>query len=388
MKKLCERLSIAYHEELLPFYEKGMKLKKEYGTYIFDKDRLSAINAEYQIFREYFPVVLDAIDAILQSEDLVLHTYILLSMILEDADITKLELSDRQRKDTDFAPLFAILYFLEDMIADMEQRKVPYPIISDTLNAFEIKLKDYYGLFGRYGARRYINWFMHWVKKEIIRVGRLEFERKILKDRIRVYQKGDDIKILMDDTYMHKKGMVFGAVGQNNENEKYYADIIEENSCVTGYAANDLGECVPRKITLKGYIERLRCGDKVLGVHIPSEAPFNRELWEASYEQVAEIIKKCYPEFDYKAFYCNSWMLEKRLREIMGRDTNITRFAERYHVFPTNSAGRGVFTSLYRMPVKVSPETLPELSSMQKAVKAYLCEGNHFYEKGGCFFAH
>lgn len=389
LKSLCLRLNITCNEEVLPFYEKGVELKEKLGMYIFNKDRLIAINDRYQIFRAHFPEVMEAVDAVVQDEDLVVHTYMLLVMMMNGADITRLELPDRKRMDTDFAPLFAVLYFLEDMIGDMEQRGVPYRIISDTMNGFETEMNDYYDTYGRYGVRRYVNWFMHWVKKEILRVGRFQFEFKILRDKIRVYQKGDDIKILMDGEYMHVKGMVFGAVGQENENQRYFAKLTETDGKVTGYATNTFGECVPEKVTLEGYTERLRCGDKILGVHIISHEPFTRELCDASYEQVVEVMKNCYPEFKYKAICCHSWMMEKRLREIMGRDTNITRFAERYHVFPTKSKGTGVYSFLYHLPPQSAgnvPENLPEDNSMQRAVKAYLKKGNHFYEKGGCFF--
>lgn len=214
----------------------------------------------------------------------------------------------------------------------------------------------------------------------------MQFEFKILDDKIRVYQKADDIKILMDGEYMHMSGMVFGSAGQENEEKKYLAEIIEENGSIIGYAANIFGECDSEKVTLEGYTERLRFGDKVLRVHIPSDGAFTKELCDASYEQAIEVVKQCYPEFDYKAICCHSWMMEKRLRQIMRRDTNITRFADRYYVFPRKSSGDDVFTFLYHMHTRVSAEILPEKNSMQKAVKDYLREGKHIYEKGGCFF--
>ncbi|MBR4058480.1 MAG: DUF5596 domain-containing protein [Lachnospiraceae bacterium] len=145
--RFCQRLNITFSEELIPYYEKGVRLKKELGNCILDKDRLIRLNNRYQIFRKHFPKILEAADAVLQDRDLVLHTYILLGMIMEEADLQFLEFPDRQRMDTDFAPMFAILYFLEDMIADMEKRGVPYQVISDTLNGFEIKVDDYYNIY-------------------------------------------------------------------------------------------------------------------------------------------------------------------------------------------------------------------------------------------------
>lgn len=388
-KTFCKKLNIKFCEELIPYYEKGLWLKAELGNHILDKERLTILNDRYQIFRVHFGKVLAAAEAVGHDEDLLLHTYILLGMIKENASLAVLELPDRERPDTDFAPLFALLYFLEEMIEDMERRGVPHQVISDTLNGFETEMEDYHDTYGRYGMRRYVNWFMHWVRKEIIRVGRFQFEFKTLSDKIRVYGKGDDIRILMDGEYMHEKGMVFGSLGQEDEGGRYFAGLTEESGRVTGYEVNELGECVRQKVTLEGYREKLRCGDKILGVHIISHEPFTKELCDASYEQVIEVMQKCYPDFEYKAICCHSWMMEKRLRQIMGRDTNITRFADRYHVFPIKSRGTGVYSFLYHLPpqsaLRQEAEKLPEGNSMQRAVKAYLCAGNYFYEKGGFF---
>jgi hypothetical protein len=67
----------------------------------------------------------------------------------------------------------------------------------------------------------------------------------------------------------------------------------------------------------------------------------------------------------------------------MGRDTNITRFADRYITYPIKNNGTAVYSFLFNQPKPCAPELLPEESSMHKLVKQYLMEGNFFYEKGG-----
>lgn len=385
VRTFCERLNIKFCEDLIPYYEKGKKRYEELGDFIFDKDRLIAYNKKYNIFRAYFDEVLQAADMVRADRDLALHTYILSCMIEDRALLSILEIVNRDRMDTDYAPLYALLYFLDDMIQDMEKRGVPLEIISDTLNGFESEMNDYYDIYGRHGMRRYVGWFMLWIKKEILRIGRLQYQFKDMTDKLRVYRKGDDIRILMDGEEMHPKGMVFGSAGQDQVEEKYVAEITENGDEVTGYEVNWYGECVPQKVTLKGYTEVLRTGAKILSTHIISHEPFTQDLLEKSYQQAIEVMKNCYPEYDYKAICCYSWMMEKRLRQIMGRDTNITLFADKYHAFPLKSAGNGVYAFLYHLPAQVAPEEVPENNSMQRAVKKYLCDGNYFYEKGGLF---
>ncbi len=381
----CDRLQIKYREELLPLYEEGTKLYKVHGDFIVEKERLIAFNDKYNFFRRWFDDVLKAADLVREDRDLMLHAYILVALIKAKEDIFLLEMPDRKRMDTDFSPLFGLLYFLEEMIGDLERRGVPHDVISDTMHGFDSEITDYYDRNGRSGMRNFTWWFMLWVRGEILRVGRLQFQLKKLPDKIRVYKKGDDVKILIDGEYMHEKGMRFGSAGQDDEAGRFYADIVEEEGKVTGYKINEFGECEKEKITLVGYEEVVKCGDNIINVHIPSHDPFTPEICEESYKRAIEILKTCYPEYEYKAMTCISWLMEKRLRQIMGRDTNITRFADKYIVYPRDSFGTGVYSCLYQLPAAVDPKELPENSSMQRAVKEYLCAGNYFYEKGGLF---
>lgn len=382
-EKFCNRLGVEFLDEIIPFYEEGLKLYKTNGKAIVDTDRLCKLNNKYNFFRKWFPDVLSAAELVAEDEDLLLFTYVLYAMIRADSELVKMEMPDRGRMDTDFVPMFSLLFCLEDMIEKMEARELPFDVISNTLQGFDAEINDYFDMFGRSGMRIYVDWFMLFVRCDLIRVGRLNFEMTDFKHKVRVYQKGDDIKILIDGQYMHKKGMVFGSIGQTDEEGKFYADITEDGDFVSGYSVNEYGECVPEKVMLSGYREVLRYGDKIVNVHIPAHEPFSVELCREAYEKASGIFKKHYKDYPFKAYCCFSWMLEKRLRDIMQRDTNITKFADDYTVFPLLNDGSEVYTFLFHLQKKMEPQQLPENSSMQRAVKKYLCDGNYFYQKGG-----
>ena len=386
-KSLCARLNIKYTDAIVPFYEKGVSAFKEKKYAILDKERILRLNTEYGLLSENLHRVLKASELIARDTNLVVYIYMLASAIEERASLDILETPDRESADTDFAPLFSILYFIDDMIRKMKERGLPHKVISDTLQEFDAQINDYNYLFGRPGVRIYVGWLMQFLRGEIIRIGRFNFQMTTLADSIRGYKKGGDIKILIDGAYVHKNGMLFGSAGQEDEAERFYASVEEENGAVIGYCANALGECETEKIRLCGYEEFVRKGDRVLSVHIPSFKPLSEEISESSYREAVGIFERFYPEFKYKAFHCRSWMLEKRLRLILGKDTNITRFSERYAVYPTVSAGKDVYEYLYGLRDIKPASELAENNSMQRAVKKYLCEGNHIYEKGGIFIA-
>ena len=151
---------------------------------------------------------------------------------------------------------------------------------------------------------------------------------------------------------------------------------------ISGYLINEYGECYGEKILLKGYREVLKKGDNVLSVHIPSGEPFDKERCLSSFERAKHIFKTYYPEYEYKCFTCYSWLMEKRLKEIIGKETNITRFADLFHAFPTCSDGKAHY-SIFKMGKDVPYSDYPENTSIQKAVKKHLLDGGYFYFKGG-----
>lgn len=385
-KELCKRLNIEYRKEIEPYYKKGVSLYREKGLYVVDKERIDDYQYKYNMFRRWYDDVLLAGDIISRDKELILFIYTLVAVIDGNASTDILPMPDRESVETDLAPLFSLMYFLDDMICDMEKRGLSHDIISDTLYGFECEMNEYYALCGRIGIRTCVSWFILFLRGEIIRVGRFHMQFKKYTDKIRVYKKDDDIRLLIDGAMVHKKGMLFGSAGQDDESRKFYAEITEDENGVTGYTVDEFGNCIPEKITLKGYKEILKSGDDVISVHIPADGPLDYELSEKSYRDTINIVKEHYPEYDIKAFTCWSWLLAKEIKTIMGRDTNITRFADKYYTYPTQSNGSSVYYSLFNTSDCAKPSELPERTSMHKLVKKYLEEGNYLYERAGVRF--
>ena len=191
------------------------------------------------------------------------------------------------------------------------------------------------------------------------------------------------MKILWDDAILHRGGMPFGTAGFTEEAGRFRAVLEESGDSVTGFTVNEWGECAAEPVTLRGYREVLRRGDNVLSVHIPALEPFTPEICDASFSDAVRIFRTYYPEFPFRAFHCHSWMLERRLVQIIGRESNITHFGRRFTVYPVVSSGHDVYSFLFHVPKAVPPEELPEKTSMQRKVKEYLCAGNYYYEKSG-----
>lgn len=385
-KRMFEVLNIEYAKEFEPFYKKGIELYENAGSAAFDADRIRSLSGKYNIFRTHLDKVLGAAERIKRNKELCVFVYFLCELIREKEPLlAMLQMPDAGSAETDFAPLFSLFFYAEDIIGAMEKRKIPADIISDTLYEFDAKITDYYNITGRFGARSYVGWLSIFVQQKIVRIGRFNFEMKQFNEDIAVYEKDGSYKILPDNVFVKQNGMLAPSAEQGDS--AFFADIKESGGALEGYAVNRFGECTGRKILLEGYKRVLGKGDRVLSVHIPSNEPLDSETCEASYKNARGFFAEYYPEFDYKAFICCSWLMDKRLNAVLGREGNITRFAERYMAFPRRVTGRDVYKFVFLLDhetAKVSD--MPENTSLQRAIKKHYMAGGYIYEKGGVFF--
>lgn len=122
-----------------------------------------------------------------------------------------------------------------------------------------------------------------------------------------------------------------------------------------------------------GYAE----GSYYIDVHIPSGAPLTPALCAASYAEAAAFFRARYG-MEHILFGCHSWLLSPELRMILPENSNILAFAHDYTIWetrtdPTSSAVSFIF-NVPALPADIN--TLPEDTSLRKALKMHLKAGN------------
>ena len=122
----------------------------------------------------------------------------------------------------------------------------------------------------------------------------------------------------------------------------------------------------------------------MLAVHIPAKGALTRESCEESYAKAIEIFKKHYPERDFKAFRCHSWMMAPELADILKPGSNLLEFQRPYKKYPSHTKGEDVLNFVFKMKF-TSYEDLPEDTSLQRALKKIYLSGGYLYEYCGIF---
>lgn len=139
----------------------------------------------------------------------------------------------------------------------------------------------------------------------------------------------------------------------------------------------------------------VHCADRVyressyyLDVHIPGGGPLLPEQCQDAYDRAAEFFRKRF-DMEEVVISCYSWLLSPDLDALLPPNSNILAFAHQYTLAET-VPDTDYSHLTFAFGVSEVPEdlaTLPEKSSLQRNLKAWLLEGN-ILRLGKGFFLH
>lgn len=112
-----------------------------------------------------------------------------------------------------------------------------------------------------------------------------------------------------------------------------------------------------------------------IAMHIPSDSKITSENVDASIAAARAFFAKYYPEYAQAPFGCESWLLSPTLRGLLGPDSRIGAFSDRFMLIHVDPDPKDVWEWLFRASEDTPVEELPETTSLQKKVKYYLLEG-------------
>lgn len=363
------------------------------------EDFVAQVEKDYAIAGDYISAVMKAREQVVENEALCLLAKVIYGIIGKrkgfSASFPNITLpeGDENNPGYDFVALFPVLAHLRHTEKELMGRGVTFDIIYDTAGFLRYAVKssterkqrpcyDKSG-FSIYNICVYGSQFS---------IGRLRFEihpdsnrnAKIFAD------KDGNLCTLMHDTVIHRNGNVLGAIGYEDEDGAYSADFLETDSYYEGYPVNsETGLVEHNRIQLPKDQWKIvmEPGDTLVKVHIPNMGKLLPEACEDAFTRARAIFSKGFPEYDFKGFVCNCWMLSPALRSILKEDSNIIHFQHRFAVFPAKNMAPDVFLYVFGLRIssaaEVDPASLPENNSMQRGVKKLLLDGTYIHQFNG-----
>ena len=133
----------------------------------------------------------------------------------------------------------------------------------------------------------------------------------------------------------------------------------------------------------------LKKGDKVINVHIPRTlTPLDKESRDDAYAQAAEFFRNMTDGAPI-AFVCSSWLLYPEAEKILPAHSNIRGFMADYDMIRSKTNGEGEYGDMWRlfdMDFTGDLNDYPEDSSLRRAYKKFLLDGNRTGSGYGVFF--
>ena len=328
-----------------------------------------------------------------EKEELSVYTLFLYRAMSERKIFTRyfreFEFPEGDEIELRFLPFLVLLPTIPKLYSNLKQRNIPDDVIGATLRQFEECLYYAEEHTGKTGLlKRHFDHLQLYVDEMILNIGRLRFHMiPEIWSNILVLENSDKkVAVLFDGEEINCAGRICGTPPENENKRSFLATVSETETSFIGYSADENGNCSSelKEYPKKDWQMLLKKGDPVISVHISGNGAFTEDLCEESYARAKEIFKACYPEFEYKAFHCRSWLLDRQLQKFLSEKSNILSFQKRYTLYAGKTKGEDIFSFVFRNN-SAEYKDLPEETSLQRALKKHYIDGGYIYEYEGVF---
>lgn len=271
----------------------------------------------------------------------------------------------------------------------LKERGFPQDQISYTMRLFGSTVSNYKARNGGRAGAFAFGYYNRAVDGRFLDMGRLQIELYVkASDRAVVFKNAaGDIVHLATNARFHRDGYALGSKNYEDETGAFDAVIDEDENAYIGHPYDEYGRAQSEKITLKKseWKKTIAPGDYMVGLHIPGGGKMSSELIDKAFADSKEFLAAHFPEFDYRGFKCRSWLIDKQLVDLLGEETNISKFCNRFKRISLKSQGKDVFSFVYHIPETQEPciENLPEGTTLEKRLKEHFLRGGVIYEVDG-----
>lgn len=116
-------------------------------------------------------------------------------------------------------------------------------------------------------------------------------------------------------------------------------------------------------------------GENVIFIHIPQGEKLTYEDCVRSIGKAKIFFKEYFPDYEYRYFLCESWLLFENNKQFMDENSNIIKFSSLFHiaysVYDDSQAIERIFGKR-----EDDINNYPETTSLRRAAKNYMAEGN------------
>ncbi|WP_091521220.1 acyltransferase domain-containing protein [Microlunatus soli] len=125
-------------------------------------------------------------------------------------------------------------------------------------------------------------------------------------------------------------------------------------------------------------------GGWVISTHIPEAGPLTPEAVAESFGRARAFFGRYFADYPTTLFHCASWLLDPQLVEVLAPESNMVAFQQLWELRgePRDGDGDALFF-VFRRRGEVDHTTLPQRTSLERAIVARLNDGGHWSVREG-----
>lgn len=380
LKELAAKLEI---EEYPEKFEEIYKNLGGDNTKFFDKEAFDKLEAEYKILDEYYDEVMAVAEELRADPELSMWASVVTEFVkgATREDTAKMPFPKRDSSANDMMTIFPLLALAPMTIEFYKSHGFSTEEIHGIFNVYRISLRLFKVANGRAGYGGYYGWTRFYVYGDIYDYKTFNFQFKKLAAPVMLLRNREsgEFSVIMTEGQFHSSGLVLGAAGCEDEEGSFDAEFSETDEewvaheAVGGYVCRELSsfkksewECI---VTPE---------DEVISLHIPRNVDFSAEAIDESIDVGLKMAKERFPEHKPKIVFCNSWLLDPQLAELLGDESKIVAYGNRFMRFPNGKGnGRAGFSFVFLGYDQEKLEELPEDTSLRRKLKAFWQNGGN-----------
>ncbi len=230
-------------------------------------------------------------------------------------------------------------------------------------------------------AARIYSWVRHQLQERIITLGRLQFGPGTfgLAHVYRRHSDGHCVALAKDGCPCDENGWpVTGG-------DAYVTAFSDDGQTIVGHPfrrSNGSIAAEPLRLNCSDYTRVLDPASTVLFIHIPEGRGMSPEACEESIQWAQSFFPQYYPEIEWKALVCVSWLVDPELLKVVPESSNIASFVRRFiPLTHLNANDNQLWERVFGG--RVDPAAFTPKSSLQRAILEHIRQGGKFRHSGG-----
>lgn len=167
-----------------------------------------------------------------------------------------------------------------------------------------------------------------------------------------------------------------------DETMKCFSRFVREHRVSYGFYGFDRDFWTGRQLSLQlfriGELEYEKVEDekegRYISIHIPSDADMKEENLRKSLQEAEKFFQKYYPGWSHIPYKCCSWLLSPALKELLGKGSRILAFQDMFQIEEVYKDSDAYMEWVFKRK-NIPLKELPEDTSLQRSMKAYLISG-------------